>query len=670
MADLSNILGGPWSPPTKIDPEPPEVQLVNAMSAAGITPPDQIQLDGKLHRFRSGTKGSPGKGDKSGWYIVFPDGIPAGRFGCWRAGVEVTFRADIGRSLSDAEQMLHARRLSEAVRIRDAELKRQREVAADTVEAIWSGGMLAEASHQYLQRKRIDVHGARVTGDGRLMVPLYSPDGHLSSLQYISDDGSKLYHSGGQTGGCYWMVGTMDEPGVLYVAEGFATAATIHQIMGRPCIVAYSASNLVPVTGHLRERYGAIQEIVIVADNDASGTGQKYADQASAKYGARAITIPVPGDANDYVNDGNDLKILLQPPVTDWLVSANDFSTKPAPIKWMVKHWLQDRALIMVHGPSGGGKTFVVLDWCLHISSGKTDWFGHKVNPGTVVYLAGEGHHGIRGRIAAWKQHHQAGDLSMWVSKAGCDLNTAEGYNRVVDAVRGLPDRPKAIVVDTLHRFLNGDENSAQDAKTMIDACNALMTEFDCSVILVHHTGVSEEAQHRARGSSAWKGALEIEISIVPAKGDSPLQIVQRKSKDAEEAKPVYANLQVVHINGWYDDDNEPVGSAVLVQADPPVERKKESKLDGFKKLLSSAWFHTGAEIEDGKPYVSKSALTEYIKEKLQLSEATAKQHMKPSEHDRFIGTLTIAEIVSPSGHGWVVICPEMASQMLMGKNG
>lgn len=671
MSDLSNILGGPWSPPTEIKPEPPEIQLISAMQAAGITPPDHIQLDGKMHRFRSGTRGQPGKGDKSGWYIVFPDGIPAGRFGCWRAGIEVPFRADIGRSLTDAEQMLNARRLSEAIRLRDAELKRQRELASDTVETIWSSGALADASHPYLQRKKIDIHGARVTGDGRLMVPLYGPDGTLSSLQYISDDGGKLYHSGGQTGGCYWMLGTMDEPGPLYVAEGFATAATIHQIMERPCIVAYSASNLVPVTGHLRERYGPVQEIVIVADNDASGTGQKYADQASAKYGARAVVIPVPGDANDYVNDGHDLKILLQPPVTDWLVNANDFSTKPAPIKWMVKHWLQDRALIMVHGPSGGGKTFAVLDWCLHIASGKPDWFGHKVSPGTIVYLAGEGHHGIRGRIAAWRQHHGVQDLSaMWVSKAGCDLNTAEGYSRVVEAVRQLPDRPKAIVVDTLHRFLNGDENSAQDAKTMIDACNALMIEFDCSVILVHHTGVSEEAQHRARGSSAWKGALEIEISIVPARGDSPMQIIQRKSKDAEEAKPVYVNLQVVKIDGWYDDDGEQVGSAVLVQAEAPAEKKKESKLDSFKKLIKSGWFDTGCEVIDGQPYVSRSALMEYIKVKLSLSEATAKQHLKPSEHDRFIGTLTISEIIAPHGHGWVVICPEMASAMLMSKNG
>jgi putative DNA primase/helicase len=81
-------------------------------------------------------------------------------------------------------------------------------------------------------------------------------------------------------------------------------------------------------------------------------------------------------------------------------------------------------------------------------------------------------------------------------------------------------------------------------------------------VILVHHTGVNAEAQHRARGSSAWRGALDIEISVVP--GDT-IEIVQRKSKDAEEAKPVFAELQSVPIKGWLDEDGEQVTSAVLV---------------------------------------------------------------------------------------------------------
>lgn len=159
---------------------------------------------------------------------------------------------------------------------------------------------------------------------------------------------------------------------------------------------------------------------------------------------------------------------------------------------------------------TGSGKTFLVLDWALRMAAGADNWLGHRVCPASVVYLAGEGHHGLRGRIAAWKQHAKPPrPLDMWISKAGCDLNTPTGYQRVTESIRLLPASPDLIVVDTLHRFLAGDENSAEDAKGMLDACAGLMAEFGCSVLLVHYTGVADEAQHRARGSSAWRGALD-----------------------------------------------------------------------------------------------------------------------------------------------------------------
>ena len=88
MADLSNVFGGPWSPPPEKRVAPPEEQLLDAIRDAGLEPPDQVLVDGRLHRFKSGTKGSAKTGDKSGWYVVFGDGVPAGRFGCWRMGFE------------------------------------------------------------------------------------------------------------------------------------------------------------------------------------------------------------------------------------------------------------------------------------------------------------------------------------------------------------------------------------------------------------------------------------------------------------------------------------------------------------------------------------------------------------------------------------------------------
>lgn len=670
MADLKSIFGGPWAPPKERAPDPPEQQLRDAMAAAGIAPPAAIQLDGTLHRFATGAKGRPGAGDKSGWYIAFGDGVPAGRFGCWRAGIEHAWKAEVGRQLTAAEEMAHARRMAGAIAARDAERKRTREAAADTVAAIWDGCGPAAPAHPYLARKGIQAHGARVTGDGRLVVPLYQPAGDLVSLQYIATDGTKLYHPGGQAGGSFWWIGDLEtDAGPIYLAEGFATAATVHEVIGRPVVVAYSALNLVPVAGSLRERFAA-RDLVIVADHDASGVGQRYAEQAAAKHGARVVVPPIAGDANDYRAAGHDLAALLQPASDGWLIPADEFSAKPSPIRWLVRGWLQAEALLMVHGPSGGGKTFVVLDWALTLAAGLETWRQARARPGPVVYLAGEGHAGLRARIAAWKQHHQASRLDMWLSRDGLDLNAVAGYQRTADAIRALDRRPVLIVVDTLHRFLAGDENSAQDAKSMLDACAKLMSEFGCAVLLVHHTGVHEEAQTRARGSSAWRGALDIEISVVPAKGQDPIQIVQRKSKDAELTSPVFGTLEQIEIAGWVDEDGQPVTSAVLAEADAPAERKRgDSKIEEHRKLFEGAWWSGGAEDREGRPYVSRSALMEHLQQKLRISEASAAVYCKPSATGRMIASLITAEIIEQTDHGWIVIDPGHSSAMMVRRN-
>ena len=43
------------------------------------------------------------------------------------------------------------------------------------------------------------------------------------------------------------------------------------------------------------------------------------------------------------------------------------------------------------------------------------------------------------------------------------------------------------------------------------------------------------------------------------------MQIVQRKSKDAELAQTVHVELQQVTIPGWMDEDEQPVTSAVEI---------------------------------------------------------------------------------------------------------
>ena len=226
-------------------------------------------------------------------------------------------------------------------------------------------------------------------------------------------------------------------------------------------------------------------------------------------------------------------------------------------------------------------------------------------------------------------------------------------------------------MVDTLHRFLHGDENSAQDAKTMLDACAALMKEFDCSVLLVHHTGVSDEAQHRARGSSAWKGALDIEISVIPPKDGHAGQIVQRKSKDAEQADDIFFELESITIPKWFDEDGEPVTSAVFVTASapPPKVEKKDSKFDAFRKMLERYWWETGAQEHEGLPYIARKDLSGKLEED-GIAPRTIRNYMNAGQVNGMINVLINGGYLTQTTMGFVVSNEVSASALLMQKNG
>ena len=644
-----------------VDDRTPEQQLIDAITYEGITPPSTVVLDGKIHRFKS----TAGKGhDRNGWYVAFSDGRPAGHFGCWRRQIDVSWRSEGGPSWTPAEEVAHAKRMAEMRAVRDAEVAKQHEVIAEVVEDIWGDLPLATSDHPYLLRKGVTAHGSKVTSDGKLVVPLYDVDGGISSLQYIDGDGGKRYHPGGEVKGKFWRIGALSD-GVIYLAEGFATAATIHEVTGRPCVIAYSASNLVDVAGTLVGLYGA--RITIVADNDKGHVGLRAAEQACAKHGVRYVIPPIPGDANDYVQAGKDLAALLAPSVGEWLVDVVDFAAQPAPISWLIKGWAQGEALMMVHGPSGSGKTFVVLDWCCRMAASVPDWMGAKVKPGAVVYLAGEGHHGLRGRLAAWQTANVAIPRgTMLLSSSGCDLDTQAGFLKARDAIAALSVRPALIVVDTLHRFLSGDENSAQDAKAMLDSCAALMALFGCSVLLVHHTGVSDEAQGRARGSSSWRGALDIEVSVTTK--DGTITIAQKKSKDAELLPPIFAKLASVKIPGWLDEDGALVTSAVLATADAPPVREKEAPGAKHRKTWENAWWASDAELLDGAPYLTRAALRQYL-EKSGWKESTIDQGLKASARPgSLIRDLIDCKYLEPKAHGWVVADQIRAGGLILAK--
>ena len=107
----------------------------------------------------------------------------------------------------------------------------------------------------------------------------------------------------------------MGEPGsIVYVVEGFATGATVHEATHTYTVVAFDAGNLKPVALRLRREYPNAH-IIIAADNDSGTEGNPGLTKASdaAQVVDASVVFPTFQNTDAYgkpPNDFNDLMIL------------------------------------------------------------------------------------------------------------------------------------------------------------------------------------------------------------------------------------------------------------------------------------------------------------------------------------------------------------------------
>lgn len=672
MADLQLVLGGPWTPPAPLAPKAPEDQLIESMLEAGLTPPDHVILDGRMHRFSNGKK------DKTAWYIAFSDNVPSGRFGCWRSGIDVSWRADIGRRLTPIEEMTQATRTAEARAIRDAEIAKAREIAADTVEQIWSSCVQATADHPYLSKKGVQAHGARVTGDGRLVVPLFDSDGDLSTLQYISADGGKMFHPGGQAGGRFWMLGAVDSAGPLYVVEGFATAATINEATGMPCVAAYSASNIVPVVATLRKAYGAGQEIVIVADHDAHGVGKKFADEAAAKHGATVILPPIDGmDANDYAQAGHDLSALLNQAAPSGLLEklgvifGDELGDDYEAPNELIEGLMTIGGLTVIYGDSNSGKTFFALSMAAAIATG-TDFYGRKVDPGLAIYLACEAPVSIRSRLQALKKFYGCSLENLAIVQV--PLNFYESDAHVVDVIAMVREveqikgkKAHCLFGDTLARMSAGaNENSGEDMGPVMARFDKVALATKAAMTIIHHNG--KNAAAGARGWSGIRAHIDTEIEVTEKDGTRSATITKQRELPGK-GESIYFRLEIVEMG--VSKFGSTATTCVAVPDEDAAEKRpheKPSKHTEHVRTLERAWWESGREVRGEYPYVSRSALRELLI-KDGMKERTAKNKTESGRSDGMIAPLLNGGVIETYEHGWIFVNDAQASAMLLRRN-
>ena len=169
---------------------------------------------------------------------------------------------------------------------------------------------------------------------------------------------------------------------------------------------------------------------------------------------------------------------------------------------------------------------------------------------------------------------------------------------------------PALIVVDTLARALGAaDERSGADVNKLIVALTGVMQQYKCSVLLVHHTGHSDAAQHRARGASELPAAVDHEFRVETHEEEGLLPatlLTNTKSKDAALVEPVLFDMINVGLEVCDEDGKEidtlvpelrgPVGDQVGQTIDPMMvvvdeDRRLRRKGDVKKtELVQEVW--------------------------------------------------------------------------------
>ena len=179
---------------------------------------------------------------------------------------------------------------------RISEEKEVAEKAKKYFEGFFKASPVNTSQNKYLQRKGISqkvIDGVRFTKNDKLVVPVKDVKGEIHSLQFIDDDGKKIYLKGGKKMGCFFIINAdkINSSKEIYLAEGFATGVSVHMATNKPVAITFDAGNIEPVLKNLKEAHPN-KEFTIAADNDLwakQNVGREKAELAAQKYGVKVI---------------------------------------------------------------------------------------------------------------------------------------------------------------------------------------------------------------------------------------------------------------------------------------------------------------------------------------------------------------------------------------------
>lgn len=169
-----------------------------------------------------------------------------------------------------AEEMAEAKQRAADIarKNREEKIKLQAEVAKKAADMF--GKLPDSGRSKYLDQKKVKAWGIRFTR-GSICVPACNAQGKIKTLQFINPEGDKKFLTGGPKRGHFHLIKKRPDDSrahsILGFAEGYATAATLHEQLGHEMAITFDAGNILPVAQALRDVWPE-RLFVFFADHD------------------------------------------------------------------------------------------------------------------------------------------------------------------------------------------------------------------------------------------------------------------------------------------------------------------------------------------------------------------------------------------------------------------
>jgi len=194
---------------------------------------------------------------------------------------------------------------------------------------------------------------------------------------------------------------------------------------------------------------------------------------------------------------------------------------------FLIDKILPTKSIIMLCSPPAHFKSMLIMQMCLCVSTG-SDFLGLKSEKSAVLVCDMEnGLIEIRDRIV--KQVKALGieedDFPFFVTESSINLKIKVVRQQLLEIIK--EKNVKLVIFDTLHRFGNYDENSANDINELYTEVFKPIKESGASVIFLHHTS---KKSLEYRGSSDLLGNVDLAF-VIKKTGFDSFSLINQKNR-------------------------------------------------------------------------------------------------------------------------------------------